>query len=327
MKLILTTGLLLLLKVKSASLWFEVYDSPRPLASMTIAGPNQEYVVQGKIQEYSAYQVDWVAGTASHIKDFSTTNANIAPNSRIESGEGFNCVLASQTIVRFNAQQGVPNNEQEYSVPKGAHYGYPTRVAGTNYVLVSSLQYFTSSKKRAYRLQSDTTNDVKIYNTGGNSWQMGVVYQTGWAVISMKAGSVPKIFDFTNGYIGGTNSTVETHPKPNTNEEIGFFCPEADKGVYVIGTSVDRTLQTVKVLDGSTRVQYLLSGFDGDINLSNWITDTDLCVEGVITISLLLLTLWMWRSRLRCTLLRILAILFKDREFGRIIGRCCLQIL
>ena len=122
-------ALILATQTKPATLWFDVFDVVRPYYSMTIAGPNEEYVVQGSIKVYSSFQIDWEAGTSNFVKALTSANTALVANSRVEGHEGsFNCVIASATLVRYNCQQGVESNEQEYPVPTGAHYGHPASI-------------------------------------------------------------------------------------------------------------------------------------------------------------------------------------------------------
>ena len=259
MKRILLAGLLFA-KVKSASQWFEVQKPSLAVTGVALSGPNQEYVLQGEILQYEAFEIDWGGASATPVKDLSTTNPRIQPFSRIEAGGGFDSVMASHTLLRLNAQQGVPKIEQEYSVPTGNHYTYPIWVSGTKYVVTASEFFAAPTELRAYRLQSDTINDVKVYNTGANSKGIGVVPQTGWFVVSLMGSNVRKIFDLTNGYIGGSNSTVFTHLRSDSNHELSFFSPEGDRGVYVLLREVVNELHTVSIVDGSDRLFHVISG-------------------------------------------------------------------
>ena len=136
---------------------------------------------------------------------------------------------------------------------------------------------------KTYRLLSDTISDVKTYNTNTRSWATGVVHQTGWLVISINLKSDRKIFDFTNGYEGGSNSTLVIHKKPNQDTEMGLWSPLDDRGIYVTGSRQQKTLYTVNIVDGSNRLERFLSSFAGFLDASSWITDSDLCIVGSST--------------------------------------------
>ena len=274
----LLSAALLFTNVKLATLWFNI-GTPE-MSSTTIAGPNQEYVVQGAKLTYIAYTMDWGAGSTTSVKTITIpSNGNLNLNhARLQADDTFNCVTALHTIVRFNSQIGVSSNPEEYSVPTGSFYSYPVWIRGTNFIFIGT-QSFPLADRKLYRLHSDRTSDVKTFTLQENTRAYTVLHGTGWLVISIGATAERKLYDFTNGYDGGTNSSVQTHIKSLISAEEGMFCPEDGRFMYIVGSKGSNHLFTVEG-DGTTRLSHDLSvnlEF-GDIYSAEWMKDSDLCV-------------------------------------------------
>ena len=89
-----------------------------------------------------------------------------------------------------------------------------------------------------------------------------------------------KLYDYTNGYDGGSNSSIQTHTKADANKERGFISPEDGRGYYVMGTQSTKTVYTVKGSDGTKKLNHYLSSLDGVITSLKWVYDSDFCVVG-----------------------------------------------
>ena len=280
MKRIIFIAILLAIS-KSATFWKEVGAGSPTVFSMTLSGPNEGYIVQGAGSVFSVYQMDWTTdtGITSSVKDIDVgTNANIVPQDRCQSDSRFNIVVSSNTIFRFNAQQGGGIDFEEYPVPKGYFYAYPFWAAQTNYMFVSSRYFPNAVNKKVYRLHSDKITDVKVFSTGTNTRSYGVLYGTGWLLVSHQSSNLRKLYDYTNGYDGGTNNVIQSHTKLVTQDEIGFFSPQDGRGYYVVcGYHGSRTIFTVKN-DGSNRLSHHLPTLGTEVHNPQWIPDTDLCV-------------------------------------------------
>ena len=276
-RLILTT--ILLGSSKTLSLWKAIGNGSPSIMSITLSGTNQGYAVQGDKITYKTYEMTWDNSQVSSVKDIDIgANANILIESGVQSDNTFNVVASSKTIFRFNSQPAQPINFEEYPVPTGHQYSYPYWAAETNYMFVSARSHQVLSGKKLYRLHSDKVTDVKVFNTGVNSRSFGVLHGTGWVMVSLDVMNQRKLFDYTNGYEGGTNSVVQTHSKPTTANEIGFLSPEDGRGYYVVGTADStKKLYTVKN-DGTALLTQHISTIDTFILYPKWIKDTDLCV-------------------------------------------------
>ena len=277
---------ILLESSKSATFWKEVGTGTPPIISVTITGPGEGYVVQGEKTVFTVYQMDWGSANAAitaSVKDINLVGIlSVETSARLQSDSNFNVVTSSETIFRFNAQPGVASNFEEYSVPKqaGKRYAYPFWAAQTNFMFISGQEFTSAADKKAYRLNSDRITDVKVFNTGFNSRSYGVLYGTNWFVISNPGAGHRKLYDYTNGYVGGTNSVVQTHSKPSTRKEMGFFSPEDGRDVYVVARRAGvKSIFTVKN-DGTELINRNLNAIGFEIHFPKWIKDTDLCVTG-----------------------------------------------
>ena len=275
--------IILLVCSKSVTFWKEVGGGSPTVMSMSLTGPKQGHIVQGDASLYRVFQMDAGDGALSSIKHIDVgSNQNIVTDTRIQSDSGFNVVAASNTLFRFNAEPGANIDFEEYSVPTGNKYEYPVWAPQTNYMFVGTRDFTTVPGKKFYRLHSDRITDVKIFDVRSNTRSYGVLYGTSWLVISVDNGPHRRLFDYTNGYIGGSNSVVQTHSRPHAHNEIGFISPEDGRGYYVVG--IDqwdgvRRIYTVKN-DGTDHLNRGLSSLSHVVNYMKWVKDTDLCVVG-----------------------------------------------
>ena len=273
---------ILLASTKGATFWKEVASGSPPVASMTLSGPNQEYIVQRHTHIFRVYQMDWVDNSnpiTTSVKDIDlgAGDSNLAMP-RVQSDGGFNIVTASMTIYRFSSQPGIGNDFEEYPVPKTKEYAYPFWLQQTNYMFVAARSFINAGDLKAYRLHSDRVTDIKVYNIGTNTRCSGVLYGTNWFVVSVPSSGQRKVFDYTNGYEGGTNNVVGTQSRQSTYDELGMFSPEDGRGYFVVGGSSGTRIYTVKD-DGTDLLNHHLSslGSVGTFVMSpKWIKGTDL---------------------------------------------------
>ena len=282
----ITIALSLVYQVTSLSYLMSIGPGgSKPVNSMTLSGPNQEYLVQGSTTTFHVYSINWVDTSAIEVKEVAlAADVNLIWKCRICSDKNHNIVLASKTVMRFSAEPGKPNNPGKY-VPvsqEGFDYDNPVSAMNTNYLFLCTQSISTASKKKFYRLNAELSSDVQEFPLGANSRAYGVFEGTTLVLASDESGAEGKIFDYTNGHDGGTNSVLATHPKPSSAREIAFLSPGDARGYYVITDSRDgptRSIFTVKDVDGSQHLSYDLSGLLTQIVSSlSWIYDTNLCL-------------------------------------------------
>ena len=247
----------LLQHINSLTYWFTIEISGSKLVSSAcVAGANEEYIIQEQSAKYRTLKINWEGESSSEDKEvIISPTTNIDFNGRIVSDWSDNLVLTSRTIIRFNIKKGQSNNQQEYNVVKGSTYSYPMVAYQKVYVFVASM----STISKFYRLQSETTNDVKEFDTGENSRAYGVLYGTPWIVISLLSSNQRKLYDYTNGYIGGSSSATSTHTKLRENFERVFMSPEDERNYYVTYANNQRYMITTNALDGSEHLAVHLS--------------------------------------------------------------------
>ena len=222
--------------IKTAAYWFEIGDGVADVVSLTLSGPQQEYFVHGSALNIRTHSIDWVAGQPGNlVKTVAIApNPNILAYSPIQGDSTFNVVVASKLIFRVNVKPGEPDNYQEYAVPTRERYSYPVWRVGTNYMFIAS-RSFPVLDRKLYRLHSDRISEVKVFDTATNTRSYGILSGTPWLIVSMSQQPTRKLYDYTNGYVGGSNSVVQTHSKSATTSEIGLMSPEDQRGFYVVG--------------------------------------------------------------------------------------------
>ena len=269
---------LLVSQVVTQTHWFDIGPgAAKPLQSFGIAGPNQEYVVQGQPNTFNLYSIDWEAGSATEVNEISlTADSNLVVNSRVETPGSYNAILTSQTVARFNVQPGAPTNQEIYSVPTEANnfYAYPQYVHNTVYLFVSTLNFASTFK--FYRLEADRITDVKEFTVTTNSRAYGAIHATNQVIISETSTNKRTIYDYTNGFVGGTDTILGQHTKTGADFELGFMLPEDGRDYYVVAAMSTKNCHTVKASDGSSHVTVDLSSFvDHLIANLEWVYDTD----------------------------------------------------
>ena len=283
MKRIILAVILLASTTKSLTYWKEIGNGSPAVISMTLSGPNEGYVVQGAGSNYGVYQMDWGSGSSitTSMKSISY-GVSLSLVTGVQSDSGFNVLASSNSILRFNAQPGAGTDFEEYSVPKtGALYASPFWAAQTNYMFVSAKSFSNAADLKLYRLHSDRVTDIKIFSTGANSRSYGVLYGTSWLVVSLSGTGRRNLYDYTNGYEGGTNTVVQSHSRQALLDEVGFISPEDGRGVYVVAIDDWQTVQKIFTVknDGTDLLHHDLSAtFTYEIMFPKWIKDTDLCV-------------------------------------------------
>ena len=283
MKRIILVSLLVVIST-SLTLWKEVGSGSPPVLSAALTGPNQGLIVQGDTSIFRVHRMDWVDDTnpiTNSVKSIDVgANSNMVTTCRVQSDSGYNSVVTCKNIFRFSTEPSAPNDFEEYPVPNGFKYSYPFWTAQTNYMFVSAREAVSTGDKKLYRLHTDRVTDIKVFNTGTNTQSFGILYGTNWLVVSIKDSTERRLYDYTNGYIGGSNTAVQTHPKQSTYTEIGFMSPEDGRGYYVVGIyewKGQRKIYTVKN-DGTDLLNHDLSSIDKAVMFTKWIHDTDLCV-------------------------------------------------
>ena len=267
---------LLFIRSKQITAWSEVKTASEAVSSTTIAGPNEEYIVQGQLTTYRAYTINWQTGAATSVNSITIPSANVAGNTLIQADNTFNCIVSSKTIYRFNAQAGQSLGVQEYPVPTGITYSYPRWATGTNFMFISTMDA-TPPDRKVWRVHSDRITDVKYFPIEDISRAYEVFYGTGWLIVSMHNLAIRKLYDYTNGYDGGTNSAVQTHNKDQTTFEIGMFVPEDGRFLYVVSAPGVSKIATVKG-DGTNRLLQSLVGHLPNTHPLVWVKDSDLCI-------------------------------------------------
>ena len=276
-----TLVILLIAKVvKSVTLLATVGRDPPYAFSVSLAGPNQEWMVQGKILTFTAFSINWQNGHVSFEKSITPkTIPGVTGNTRIHCDLDYNCVVGTRTIFRFNMKPGASDDLETYPVRLHVAYGTPRSIVGTSYVIVSARAATTAETKKAYRILSDRVTDVKTYNTGTNSASYGVLYGTGWLLVSIENVNKRRLYDYTNGYEGGTNSSIQIHTKVDNKNENGFFTPEDGRELYVVSVSGGQIKRMHSIeYDGTSWLYHDLPSFLGVVQPAVWVRDSDLCI-------------------------------------------------
>ena len=196
----------------------------------------------------------------------------------------YNVVVASHTLARFNIQPGQPISSEKYfsGAQEGYPYAYPQAAYNTIYLFVATMEVATAGLRKFYRIHSDRVTDIQEFPLGANSRAYGVLQGTPWVLASADGTTQRKLFDYTNGHNGDSNSVAATHTKPSTKNEMIFLSPEDARGYYVISDALNeptRSLFTVKNTDGSQHLSYDLTTYLSHTIISlNWVYDTDLCL-------------------------------------------------
>ena len=277
--IIILLSINLLCPITSLTFWFSIGpgNPTEVISPVTISGPNQEYIIHGAYSTFYVYSINWESGTASKVKDIPmAADGYLTWNCRLHSDWTHNAVLASKTLVRFNAEPGKPINSEKYTVvTDGTDYSYPQPALGTVYMFVASLW---PAPKQFFRIHSDRVTGVQKFPLGTNSRAYGVLQGTPWVLASADGTNQRKLFDYTNGHNGGTNSVADVHPKPNTNQEIAFLSPEDGREYYLVTELLARIVRTVKTSDGSELLNHnVFSLLTQTIVSLSWVYDTDLC--------------------------------------------------
>ena len=273
-------ALLLLNFVKSITYWFSFDTSGAGTEGrIAMAGPNKEHVIRGRTNIFMVFTMDLANGQATTVDTINIgTHATISGHSRSGSDESFNNVAGSNAIFRFTTEQGVPNGLQFYSLPTGSKYYAPRWTPGTNFMLVGTKNYVAANEKRLYRVYSDRITGVETFTTGENSQSYGALYGKPWLVVSLDGTTERKVYDYTNGHQGGTDSALQTHIKGYSGNDIRLISPEdLSKDYYIVGRISTKIVHITKQ-DGTSWLFHDLASLDNQIVGGDWIKDTDLCI-------------------------------------------------
>ena len=268
--------------IQTLTHWFDIGTGFPPIDAFTISGPKEEYSVQGEKTKFEIYTINWQTGQAVFQEEkVIGSNPPLSPNGKIQGDDSYNVVLAIQAVFRFNIKPGVPANLEQYPLPTGFDYSYPMWATGTVFMFVGAVGAGGANRK-IWRLHSDKITGVEAFSIGRNSRAYGVLYGTGWLVASLSGTNERKLYDYTNGYDGGTSAAVVTHTKPAVQDELGFASPEDNKGYYVVGKVHPPELFTVNGANGIQRLHWDLNTPLNNAAISHfkWIYDTELCVVG-----------------------------------------------
>ena len=210
MKVFAPISLLLLIKaVRSLTEWFSFGSPGFPMEQMVLSGPNQEYCVQGR-GKYASYSIDWNSGTAV-LQGETIIIQPYTVGDRTQGDDTYNIVLSGRAIYRFNVNPTTPPNLEQYPVQAGPFYFTPFWATGTAFMFVSALN--GNELNNFFRLQSDRITGVKFFAIGGFTRAYVVLYGTGWLIVSLRTSNERKLFDYTNGYVGGSNSSIITQTR------------------------------------------------------------------------------------------------------------------
>ena len=264
-------------RVKSFTHWFDIKTTSRQVYSMALAGINSEYVVQGEKSKFLSYTIDWELGAATKVKEVTISPTTyIQFGGRVTSDGKTNAVLAEKTVFRFNVEAGQVANLEEYPVSKGQLFASPISALNTVYVFIAA-RYAPNTF--FYRVHSDRTSDIEQFSPGSASESYGILSGTGWLLISGTTQNHRKLFDYTNGYVGGSNSAVDTHTKTGENYETGFMSPNDHRGYYVVTGRTSRVMYSVKADSGQEHLNYdFLAELPEVVIVVKWVDDTDLCM-------------------------------------------------
>ena len=241
--------LCLVARVATQTFWFNVGIST-DRAQAGVIGANQQTVVKGERFDFKGFSIDWEAGAATEEYQITLANHNkIESYFQVGGDEAESIVYASKSVFRFNGLSGGSITPEEYpTATQGSNaYAKPSMVKGTLFAFVSSLSF--SANHRFYRIYTDRISGVKEFTVTANSEANGLIQGTNLVHVSLIFGN-RLIFDYTNGYIGGTNSPVAEYTK-TTSMEADFMSPKDGRGYYVTSSILDGKLTTLKVADGT----------------------------------------------------------------------------
>ena len=189
--------------------WFDIEPSPSKLVQKTtIAGPNEEYVVQGSDTEYRTLRINWEDQTSAELKTItlpSTGPTQLSAGVRLTGNWGNSVVFNSKTIWRANINPNDPTDVELYPVIEGDNYGELTTLRNTVYIFTGRAN---GTPIRFYRLSSDTTADIKQFPVNYASRAHAVLYGTPWLIVSKLNANQRVLYDYTNGYSGGSNQAT-----------------------------------------------------------------------------------------------------------------------
>ena len=294
-KILVPAFLSLLQHTLSLTHWFDIKEDGKEVYSGAIAGPAGEYVFQGKTRSFTTYLIDWSAGTTSVAKEITLSTA-IAHNNWINGGKvkligdaAQNVMMTSQSAQRFNIMPGKAITAHRYITNVGPLYtfSHPRHITNTTFFIFGCI---SCHAKRFYRAYNYTSNALTRFSVTYDSRAYGVIYQTGWLMISSTNTDKRTVFDYTRGYIGGANRTTDTHTKTGDNLEVAFMAPEDGRLYYTVFAEATKILYTVKFIDGSEHLNHNIGvELGGTATSLIWVYDTDLVVVTSASTTILLL--------------------------------------
>ena len=265
--------------VSAFSKWFEVGPGST-VTTTTIAGADSQYVVIGQKYDWRVYTIDWGTQTPTLVGSNPITlpaDPKLGWNCRVQGDSQTNNVVVTSAVAwRFSIQLGGPTNFEKYLVPSG-FYWLPKSIRSTIYLLVGS----GSGVGRLFRVQSDTTADMKEFTVSSATNAYGPVYGATLAIFSTRNSNLRYVYDYTIGHKEGTDSWAAVHTKVGHKNEMGFMSPLDGRDRYVVCKKSNTpavSFHSVKVSDGVEQFNRDLTpiGINRDIRTMVWIPDTDL---------------------------------------------------
>ena len=277
MKRLITTAILIN-SIKGITHWFNIMTATKPVLSIAKTGPNLEYIVQGRKRDWVTYSINWDSGTFNNLREFQRYSNQLNLGGGLNADRSYNVILTDKRVVRFNMKPGGTGGQetmQLYPIATGTSYASAATAINTVYFFVTrSLQ----SNDGFYRLHVDRITDIERYPFTSPSNAYGVISGTGWLLISGWNIGHRTLIDYTNGYVGGTNSSVATHTKTGHKQEKGFMSPEDGRNFYVVLAEQTGFMYTFTSVEGQEHLSY---DFDADLgdkpNRVAWVYDTDFC--------------------------------------------------
>ena len=276
--------------ISGASFWFKI---PPPSVSgsysiqiMTVTGPKFEYLVLAGTANAKVGTIDWDANTYTTVKEVQlptpdASNTGSFYNPFLGSDKSKNVIYYGPKVSRFNSIPGSPPNIEEYPFPGSpttphngdtAYFGTPEWTRGTAYIMVTRN---LGGASKLYRMLTGSITDLRTFPLTSFTNAYGIVGNTTWLLASLANTNKRQLYDYTNGYEGGADTTIMTHLKTSEKNEVGFVSPEDGRGYYVVSAGETKTIKTVKVVTGVEKLHFALTGFSTSLKSLSWIVDTD----------------------------------------------------
>ena len=265
-------------QTKPLRYWFKVpTGAPAPHYALAVGGPNDKYIIHGGMNDYGVYQIDYSIpqSTQLGLLDIRTNFGSTSSGSELLALND-NYFFFSNKYLALGIYTKLAGLEKQYPVPTdGAFHSIPFSVSNTDFVFAATK---SGSPSSLYRVLITSSDAPKIFPLGDHSKCSGSIPDTNFVVASQNGLTTRKVFDYTNGFVGGSGSgATTTHTKADgTQEDISFFSPRnGEVQVYVVAVNTVNKIRTVNWPDGSNRLSRTLPN---GISAIAWIPDTTLCI-------------------------------------------------